>query len=465
MTVPFVLTEELKQALRQSGPEAEAQRLSLLHGRRILMVMGGYLGKRSMYERARELGVTLVVLDGPGHWTQAATQDGLFEHFIEVDLHPANTLADRAFAAIQASDLHFDGIGTFWDLAGPLTALLAEALGLPGHPLLSVGFSRNKIFTREVCMEAGIPSPRFFRIKSSADLERAAAHVGFPAVLKPISGASSAAAYRVDDEHMLLRRYTQTMNAVEGHLKTSGVHSDDEREQIWANGFDMTLEEFLDGEEFDIDCLLSEGELVYTSVTRDLPQPYLREVGSQTPPAFPLDKQAELVAFTGTVLQALGFTDGAFHVELKYTSNGPRLIEVNARIGGGPIYQLNRRVWGVDLVEQYLMTRLGLPIRPQKAPQPLTCLITSDLTCPHSGVVARADFLQPIAGHRQVVHCKTFVRAGQRVVGPDQGVPESLGEIMVHGLTVEAASQTMADLLGQVTLPIVPDGAALPAAA
>ena len=35
--------------------------------------------------------------------------------------------------------------------------------------------------------------------------------------------------------------------------------------------------------------------------------------------------------------QALGFHMGVFHVEAKYTSRGPRLIEVNARMGGGPV--------------------------------------------------------------------------------------------------------------------------------
>lgn len=36
-------------------------------------------------------------------------------------------------------------------------------------------------------------------------------------------------------------------------------------------------------------------------------------------------------------LQALGFKLGVFHVELKATSRGPRLIEVNARMGGGGV--------------------------------------------------------------------------------------------------------------------------------
>lgn len=112
-------------------------------------------------------------------------------------MFPHRNLAVPAFAAIKNSGLQFDGIATFEDHAGPLTALLANVLGFTGHPLLSIGFSKNKIFTREVCVEAGIPSPRFFRIKSEEDLEPAAASVGFPAVLKPVSGASSISTYLI----------------------------------------------------------------------------------------------------------------------------------------------------------------------------------------------------------------------------------------------------------------------------
>lgn len=436
--------------------ETEAQTLDMLQGKRILIVMGSYPGKRPMYERARELGVRLVALDGPGHWTQTAVDEGLFEQFIEVDLHPPATLADRAYRAIQASGLRFDGVATFEEFAGPLTALLAQGLRVPGHAFLSVAYCRDKTFTREVCVEAGIPSPRFYRIHSAADLAPAAAHVGFPAVLKPVSGASSVSTYRLESEAELVQRYTQTMTAVQDHLKSSGVHSDDEQELIWANGFDMTLEQFLDGEEFDVDCLLSQGEMVYSAVTRDLPQIYLREVGSQMPPAFPADKQDQLVAFTADVLRVMGFRDGAFHVELKYTGEGPRLIEVNARIGGGPIYQLNRMVWGVDLAQQYLLTRLGVPIHPHKTAAPQNFLITSDLPCPYSGVLAHTDFLQPLAAQPNIIHCKTYAQAGQFVIGPDRGVPDMLGEVMVSGDSVEAASRLMDTLLAQIEFPIIP---------
>ncbi len=57
--------------------------------------------------------------------------------------------------------------------------------------------------------------------------------------------------------------------------------------------------------------------------------------------------------------QSLGFKLGVFHVECKYTSRGARLIEVNCRMGGGPVRDTNLLVWGVDLVEEHLMACAG----------------------------------------------------------------------------------------------------------
>ena len=45
---------------------------------------------------------------------------------------------------------------------------------------------------------------------------------------------------------------------------------------------------------------------------------------------------------------------GVFHVEAMYTPRGPRLIEFNARLGGGEVYETNLRATGVCLVVQAL---------------------------------------------------------------------------------------------------------------
>ena len=40
-------------------------------------------------------------------------------------------------------------------------------------------------------------------------------------------------------------------------------------------------------------------------------------------------------------------------------------------MGGGPVRATNLLVWGVDLVEEHLLTAAGIPARPPVSPVPL----------------------------------------------------------------------------------------------
>ena len=45
--------------------------------------------------------------------------------------------------------------------------------------------------------------------------------------------------------------------------------------------------------------------------------------------------------------------------------------QINARMGGGPVRDINLLVWGVDLVEEGILCALGIPTKPLVAPRPL----------------------------------------------------------------------------------------------
>jgi hypothetical protein len=78
-----------------------------------------------------------------------------------------------------------------------------------GNTPEAVDTARNKHAAR-ACMEAaGLPTPLNYLIKSDDQLSAAAAHVGFPAVIKPISGAASIGVIRVNDEEQLKVSYAR----------------------------------------------------------------------------------------------------------------------------------------------------------------------------------------------------------------------------------------------------------------
>lgn len=79
-------------------------------------------------------------------------------------------------------------------------------------------------------------------------------------------------------------------------------------------------------------------------------------------------------------------------MECKYTSHGARLIEVNCRMGGGPVRNINLLVWGVDLVEEHLLTTAGIPSRPPVAPKPLMNIAEFSSNAKQTGVVRDTDF-------------------------------------------------------------------------
>jgi biotin carboxylase len=71
-------------------------------------------------------------------------------------------------------------------------------------------------------------------------------------------------------------------------------------------------------------------------------------------------RRAEVLALTTAALTALGVRHGITHTEVKLTPGGPRIIEVNGRLGGY-VAELVRRARGFDLVRAALTVALGRP--------------------------------------------------------------------------------------------------------
>lgn len=155
-------------------------------------------------------------------------------------------------------------------------------------------------------------------------------------------------------------------------------------------------------------------------------------------------------------LKSCGFELGVFHVELKYTSKGPRLIEINARMGGGQVRDTHLRVHGVDLVDETLFTCVGIPCRPNKADPPLCALAYNYVNAPKSGKVMRLDAITELSALPAVVYAKPLVAVNDIIVGPEEGMPTWIADIMVSKGTAEEALEYVLNLSQNVDVPIEP---------
>lgn len=115
--------------LTVASDDAQRLRRKLLRGANLLVVQGGYSGKRFIYERLKELGVTVTIMDGPDTVWRAAAEEGLIAEFIEIDFTEHDTVFQRAMDILLSLELSFDGVTTFYEEAGTYCLLGGRRVG------------------------------------------------------------------------------------------------------------------------------------------------------------------------------------------------------------------------------------------------------------------------------------------------------------------------------------------------
>ncbi|MYQ46826.1 ATP-grasp domain-containing protein [Streptomyces sp. SID4985] len=247
------------------------------------------------------------------------------------DLHDTTELlaAGRGLAARH----HLAGIVTWdeWHLIS--TARLARALDLPANSVEVMRACRNKATARSLFARHGVPSAASVEARTLPEATRAVSSLGYPAVIKPAAFASSIGVIRVDHPEELPAAFAFASAGASRSREDTGV----------------LVEEYLDGPEVSVECVTAHGVTTAVAVTRKHlgPEPYFDETGHTVDAADPLLPQVAPGA--AAAVKALGITDGVQHVEMRLVDGRPRLIEVNARIGGDMIGHLVRLATGIDL--------------------------------------------------------------------------------------------------------------------
>lgn len=231
----------------------------------------------------------------------------------------------------RSRGLRLDRVECLWEPGMILAARLREALGLPGLTVEQTVPYRDKETMKRRLETAGIRTPRHRSARSGPEVRAAAEAIGFPLIVKPIAGAGSADTHRVDDEAGLER-----VIASLGHVP------------------EVSVEEFIEGEEFTFDTIAVDGEIAYYNVAWYRPRPLIgrtvewispQTVTLREPDAGPL---AAGVRMGHEVLRALGFRSGFTHMEWFLKPDGEAVFgEIGARPPGARSVELMN--YGCDI--------------------------------------------------------------------------------------------------------------------
>jgi biotin carboxylase len=235
---------------------------------------------------------------------------------------------DADQAADSVARFSPDGIMAFADPYLMRASQIGIRLGLPVNSPDSVTKLTNKYAQRVALSAAGLPVPRFWPV--SADLDAASRDellfdISFPVIVKPQEGAGSQDVRAAADRRAM--RSILDANARCGSPTNLIV------EGLLADGWSRPEYPYADF--ISVESIMSWGRLSHLAVTgrSRLQEPFI-ETGNFIPTNLPDDVVDDVVQVAGRAIHALEATTGVFHTEIKITPNGPRIIEVNGRIGG-----------------------------------------------------------------------------------------------------------------------------------
>src|SRR5262249_2212223 len=125
----------------------------------------------------------------------------------------------------------------------------------------------------------------------------------------------------------------------------------------------------------------------------------------------------------------------------------PRVIEVNARMGGARIHQMVEAVWGVDLIDAQLRSCLGLLQALKPSRKPRCAVVNAIVHAPATGQLADLPFTHIAPEGGMGVELDIFGRIGQDVAGPDSTFATVLAELTLSGKNLRHARSRAARVL------------------
>ncbi len=299
----------------------------------VLMLSPGFPAEMPHYARGlAEVGARVFgVGDQPRPALPKIAAESLYDY-----LHVRSLWDVQALAAAVRSWLRgrsVDRIVCLWEAGMSCAAELREMFGVPGLNVEQTVRFRDKGVMKQTLEAAGIRTPRHARARTVSECEDAALRIGYPLILKPIAGAGSQDTYRIDDQAALREVLPRLRHVAE-----------------------ISIEEFVEGQEYTFDTVCIGGELAYYNLAWYRPKVLIARSEQWVSPQTVTLREPEQPKLAGgfelghKVLKALEYSTGFTHMEWFLTPQGEAVFgEIGARPPGGRSVDLMNYACDIDL--------------------------------------------------------------------------------------------------------------------
>jgi hypothetical protein len=364
-------------------------------------------------DAAARLGVDLLFATDRCHMLD----DPWLDRAVPIRFHDEGSSVRAILEAARAKPI--DGILAVGDRPTVIAALVARALGLPGHPPEAAAIARHKQLTRERLRSAGLPAPWFRSVSIDADPRAIASTLTFPAVVKPVALSGSRGVIRADD----VRTFVAAFARLQALMRAPELRA--ERNEAYGTAL---VEGFIPGREFALEGLMHHGALHVVALfdkPDPLDGPFFEETIYVTPSSEPPARQRAIVAAVAAAAGAIGLHHGPIHAECRVNDEGVFVLEVAAR----PIGGLCARV--VDGLEESLLRHaLGGPPDVWTPDRRASAVMMIPIPAP--GIFRGVDGLDEARRVGGIVDIQITAKLDQRLVPLPEGA-SYLGFIFARG--------------------------------
>ncbi|MFF1680750.1 ATP-grasp domain-containing protein [Streptomyces sp. NPDC058256] len=362
---------------------------------------------------------------------------------IAVDL--ADTEATAAEVKTYAAHHELSGVMTYMEHHVVTTALLAQQLGLPGATPASMEACRDKALTRRLLDAHGVPSARSVLADDTDTAVAWAQEHGFPVMVKPRAQAGSAGVMRAATPSEVRDAFDRASRETVLGLDRYGPQG-------------VLVEEFLDGPEISVEtAVLGPGDSRIIAVTRKQvgPPPTAQEYGHCVDAHDLLLTDPELARLISTAVDAVGVTCGALCIEVMLTARGPRIVEINGRVGGDLLHVLISEALGLDLAR--IAADIATGTHPQLRPTRDLSAAIQFLYPDQSGIVQRLAFPSHLTEQSWAERLVTTATPGDRVAAPPAATySDRLAHWIVRGTNPAQCAERLGRIEGELELLIAP---------
>ncbi|MGE4588893.1 MAG: ATP-grasp domain-containing protein [Acidaminococcaceae bacterium] len=281
----------------------------------------------------------VLIADKKSKLNQAELEHYYDEVFIIDDIQRKEDV-EKIFIKIMETK-EIKAVYTTYEPVVEVAGYLRERFNIPGMNYSEALKVRNKHLMKKTAVENGIATAKFSLVKSLKELCAFIKEAGYPIVIKPVSGCATS--------------YTFKISSFGSFFNVNVI-------KMLCRHKEFLAEKFIDGHEYHCNSIIVNGEIVFSSVGKNLYNNMetvldSKPKGSIAFPAYCDNDRPirDIKSFNERLVNCYGIRDGISHAEVFVDSRGVIYLgEIAARIGGVPIGDCIKNTSGVDINKAYI---------------------------------------------------------------------------------------------------------------